>query len=91
MNRNIEVGCLVIVYGLKVDVEFNGMSGECVGIIQEGGEYKGINYIGEGDAWLVSNGSFFHGVEPFGPSNLLRIDSYDASTDTVTTEQEQTA
>lgn len=90
MNRNIEVGCLVLILNTKTRPDLVGAFGTVEGI-DDGKPYR----IGETDKFASSPGNWDVKV----PGNkllltlpgrwLLRIDNYDASTDTVTTEQEQ--
>lgn len=83
--KGIEPGCMVMVYGLVIDVEYNG----CCGIVEgyfAASEYERTVDLGDGNiflvgnktgGWVVNGPSFVYGFDIFDKKNLLRIDDPD--------------
>ena len=83
--KGIEPGCMVMVYGLVVDVEYNGLCGIVEGYYGPL-EYRRVVDLGDRDyveivnkfgGWVVNSPSFPEGVDIFYAKNLLRIDDPD--------------
>lgn len=91
MTRGIEVGCLVMVYGLVRDVCDNGKVGVVIKWAEKGDEIGRVplgdnqygRLIADGKAgWAVGSSSFEYGIATFSTCNLLRIDDHTEESET---------